>query len=151
MSTNPFLPEGRSDLPAQRFVLAALSGNRVVVFEETEKTIDGVSFQANWDSPSLNQELRGNSLIQVSFKYSAEDPTNVVIYGSKDGGSTWPEQYIVPVLGTVVDQTFWGHAFFEQTTGSDLRFRVLFNTDVLVNVYSYSVRVVERGAMEFFS
>jgi hypothetical protein len=150
MSTNPFLPEGRNDLPAQRYVLAALALNQVVVFEETEKQIDSVSFDGRWDSPSLNQELRGNSLVQVSFKYSAEGVTNLTIFASSDGGATWPGQYSVSILGTVADQTSWGHAFFDSVTGPDLRFRVLLDTDVLVNVYSYSVRVIERGAVEFF-
>lgn len=152
MSTNPFLPEGQSDLPAQQFVIAAMAGNQVVIFEETQKLLDGISFVAVWESSSINREHVGNSLIQVSFKYSAENNTSVDVQGSSDGGATWVSADNAPIVITQTSgsKTAWAHAFFDEVTGLDLRFRIRFNTDVLVNIYSYTARVVDRGAMEFF-
>ncbi len=148
MSVNPYLPEGVQDLPAQRFILAALGLNQVVLFDESEKQGDGTSFTARWESQSLSRDMVGASLIQVAFRYTAEADTSLLVEATANGVS-WAMSYNVPIFATS-DEIRWGHAFFNSVTGVDLRFRFVFNTDVLVNIYSFIPRLVVRGAVEFF-
>lgn len=149
MPTLPYLPAGQSSLPAERYLLFADTSHRIHRIDESAVQKDGVSFTAYWESGALNGEEAGKifTLEQLYLFYTARSVTTLVVKGSGDGGETWSVSDTVSLLATTerVRTAVAGLG----VTGDDLRFRLEFTTDVLVNVFGYRPVLVDRGDLVF--
>ena len=144
----PFLPPGQAALPAERFILFADPSNDVQRIDESEVQQDGVSFTSEWQSGTLNRIDEGKvfELALLDLFYSA-NATTISVAGSGDGGETFGPNQVVTLLTTPdqIDVVRVGIGI----TGKDLRFRILFDTDILVNVFGFRPHLVERGDLIF--
>lgn len=145
MSPVPYLPAGVSELPAERFLLFADTAHLVQRIDEANKQKNLTSFTGFWESPTLNQVEDGfeYTLSELMLFYGAEANTTLTIRASGDGGDTWAEVQVVNLLATV-DEIKRVMAGFN-VTGFDVRFRIEFDTDVLVNVYGYRPTLIKRS------
>lgn len=145
----PFLPSGVSELPARRFVLFADSDNRVQKQDESEKLADGAPFSPVWVSPSLN---RGEpsflwTIMELQLIYTAEDDTSITVEASGNGGDTWVNFREVDLFGGTSEVRSVNVRL--NATGDDVRVRVTFNTDNLVNLLGYRPRLIQRGDVRY--
>lgn len=149
-SVLPYLPAGSSLGPAERFIIFADSFDRWTLFiDESSKTLeDGSSFIAFWESGTLNQgdprSATTHTLKLFGVRYAAEVATSLTIKASGDGGQTWSETKVLEVEQTVGSQTKRAYVPFN-TAGQDLRIRIEFDTDVLVNVSKLFWKVEDGG------
>jgi hypothetical protein len=144
----PFLPPGQTSLPAERFVLFADPSNDVQRIDEASVQKDGGSFTSEWQSGTLNRVEEGKifELALLDLFYSAF-ATTISVAGSGDGGETFgPNQTVNLILTPDKIETV---RVGIGVTGTDLRFRILFNTDILVNIYGFRPHLVERGDLIF--
>jgi hypothetical protein len=144
----PFLPPGQTSLPAERFILFADPSNDVQRIDEASVQKDGGSFTSEWQSGTLNRVEEGKTfeLALLDIFYSAF-ATTISVAGSGDGGETWgPDQVATLVLTPDKIETV---RVGLGVTGTDLRFRILFDTDILVNIYGFRPHLVERGDLIF--
>lgn len=139
----PYFPETSGDLPATRFLLFADDANLVRVLDESEVQKNSISFTAQWTSPSLNRRdpSREYTLRRVIFFYDAQSVTTITVRASGDGGATWNESKTVNLAAGDSQRVAVGF----NTSGSDLRFQVQFDQDVVANIYGYRYRAVERS------
>ena len=144
----PFLPPGQASLPAERFVLFADPSNDVQRIDEASVTKDGSSFTSEWQSGTLNRLDEGKTfeLSLLDLFYSAF-ATTISVAESGDGGETFGPNQTVNLLLTPdkIETVRVGLG----VTGSDVRFRILFDTDILVNIYGFRPHLVERGDLIF--
>lgn len=140
----PYLPDA-GEIPARRFVLMADSENRVMKFDESVQQAAGEDFDAVWESPSLN---RGDpsylwTLTGVDLLYAAEEDTTVQVEASPDGGETYLNLREVELSGGTAEE----HIQHVQlrVTGDDIRVRVTFNTNFVVNLLAYRPWLKRRG------
>lgn len=144
----PFLPPGQDSLPAERFILFADPSNNVQRIDESELQQAGTSFTAEWQSGTLNRIEEGKvfelSLLELYYSASA---TTISVAASGDGGETFSPDKVVTLLTTPnqVARVVIGLG----VTGFDLRFRILLDTDVLVNIYGFRPHLIDRGDLAF--
>jgi len=144
----PFLPPGQAALPAERFVLFADPTNDVQRIDEASVQQDGVSFVSEWQSGTLNRIDEGKTfeLALLDLFYSAF-ATTISVAASGDGGETFgPDQVVNLILTPEKIETV---RVGLGVTGTDLRFRILFDTDILANIYGFRPHLVERGDLIF--
>jgi hypothetical protein len=146
--TLPFLPPGQASLPAERFVLFADPTNEVQRIDEAEVQKDGASFTSEWQSGTLNRIDEGKTfeLALLDLFYSAF-ATTISVAASGDGGQTFGPNQVVNLVLTPdkIETVRVGLG----VTGTDLRFRILFDTDVLANIYGFRPHLIERGDLIF--
>jgi hypothetical protein len=144
----PFLPPGQTTLPAERFILFADPSNDVQRIDEASVLKDGGSFSAEWQSGTLNRIDEGKvfELALLDLFYSAF-ATTISVAASGDGGETFGPDQVVTLALTPdkIDTVRVGLG----VTGTDLRFRILFDTDILVNIYGFRPHLIERGDLIF--
>lgn len=145
----PYLPPGQASLPAERFILFADTSNDVQRIDESLVQKDGVNFTSEWQSPSLNQIEEGKlftlSLLEIYYSSLA---TTISVSASGDGGDNFntPKVVTLPLVGAdEVSVVTVG----PDVTGFDLRFKIEFDTNVLVNIYGYRPYLVDRGDLKF--
>jgi hypothetical protein len=105
-----------------------------------------VSSGAYWVSPTLNRTKRqcDYTLVEVLFRYKADDTTIIKVYGSGNGGQTWKDAIMTftPLFGA--DQSIrWIRTHFN-VTGSDVRFKVEFSGAIPVHLFEWQAQLVER-------
>ena len=144
----PYLPPGQASLPAERFILFADTANVVQRIDEADVQKDGGDFTASWQSPTLNSLKEGHvfELTLLELWYSAS-ATTISVSASGDGGETFSTPQVVSLI-TTPDQIIRAVAGFE-VTGLDLRFKIDFDTNILVNIYGYRPHLIDRGDLEF--
>ncbi len=144
----PFLPPGQASLPAERFVLFADLANDVQRIDEASVTKDGASFTSEWQSGTLNRLDEGKTfeLSLLDLFYSAF-ATTISVAASGDGGQTFGPDQVVNLLLTP-DEIATVRVGLG-VTGNDVRFRILFDTDILVNIYGFRPHLIERGDLIF--
>ncbi len=144
----PFLPPGQAALPAQRFVLFADPSNDVQRIDESLVQQDGASFTSEWQSGTLNRIDEGKTfeLALLDLFYSAF-ATTISVAGSGDGGQTFGPNQVVN-LALTPDEIATVRVGLG-VTGTDLRFRILFDTDVLANIFGFRPHLIERGDLIF--
>lgn len=144
----PFLPPGQASLPAERFVLFANPSNDVQRIDEAAVQQDGSSFTSEWQSGTLNRLDEGKifELALLDLFYSAF-ATTISVAATGDGGETFGPDQTVQLLLTPdkVDTVRVGLG----VTGTDLRFRIRFDTDILANIYGFRPHLIERGDLIF--
>jgi len=137
----PYVPS-EHEVPIDRAVLVCL-GNTVKQIKESEIDSD-ISF---WESASLNREGFGNeyTLRSVMVFYSSEGDTSLTVQASGDGGVTWEESATLSIesTGKEIRRTAVGM----NVSGGDLRIRIFFPSDYIVNVYKIRLGVVRRSTM----
>jgi hypothetical protein len=150
MSTLPYLPGSQAELPAERILVFAGGDNGVRAFDESLKTVDGISFEGRWMSHSLNIEdpFHRYTLNQLSFVYSAEDDSSFQVRFSIDGGRNWIFEVQYQVVQTGPNETAWSNGF-PHITGNDLRFEIIFDKDELINIFGFRPTLVKRGSVEY--
>lgn len=138
----PYFPGGVDELPQSRVVLFADETNTVRALDESLLT----SLIGEWMSPSLNREdiTRIYTLRRLMLLYEAQASTTLLIRASGNGGETFlpADERTVAILQTAERHRRLMVSF--NTSGFDLRFRLDFNTGVLVNVLGY-VAYVQLG------
>lgn len=146
MSVLPFQP---SDQIGDHLVFATTDHQVMTIDESVVTTPDG-TFIADWISQSLNREDAAHeyTIRLLKLWYTAQDDTTISVSVSGDGGETWNETRVVEILATTGSRTRAVNIPFG-TTGFDLRFRIRFDTDVLVNVWKYRPRLIKRGPVEY--
>ncbi len=145
----PFLPPGQSDLPAERFILFVDVANVVQRIDESQVQKDGVSFTSEWQSPTLNRIDEGKKFTLTMLElFYASLATTISVSASGDGGTTFttPEVITLPLTGA---EEISSVVSTPEVTGKDIRFKLEFDTDVLVNIYGYRPHLVDRGDLEF--
>lgn len=149
MAGLPYLPPGQSDLPAERFILFADTGNIVLRIDEAAVQKNLVSFTGEWQSPTLNQIKEGfvYSLAALELYYAATS-TTLSISGSGNGGETWSTPQVISVL-TTTQRIERLRVDFDDVFGFDVRFRLQLDTDVLINIFGYRPHLVDRGDLIF--
>lgn len=144
----PFLPPGQASLPAERFILFVDPTNEVQRIDEAAVQQDGVSFTSEWQSGTLNRVDEGKTfeLALLDLFYSAF-ATTISVAASGDGGETFGPDQIVNLRLTPdkIETVRIGLG----VTGTDLRFRILFDTDVLANIFGFRPHLIERGDLIF--
>lgn len=150
MSTLPYLPGGQTELPAERHIVFAGDGNIIQKFDESEKRADGATFSASWQSADLNrsQPKTALTLNQVMISYSAERNTNIILEASVDGGINWNVSRSVSLVGTL-DNQIRDTIVDLFVTGFDIRIRIRFELDELVNIFALHPVLVRRGPAQF--
>lgn len=145
MSPLPYLPEGKSELPASRFVVFADSAHSVVRIDESSKTLSGISFTGSWETGSLNGDGMFEKTIRLlTIVYSSPVDTTMTIRVSGDGGVTWPEVRVAQLLATGSDGIKRTRVAFN-TSGYDVRIRLELDTDEVVNLFELHPDLVVRG------
>jgi len=144
----PFLPPGQASLPAERFILFADPSNDVQRIVEAAVQKDGSSFTSEWQSGTLNRIDEGKTfeLSLLDLFYSAF-ATTISVAASGDGGQTFGPNQTVNLLLTPDEIASVRVGL--GVTGTDLRFRILFDTDVLVNIYGFRPHLIDRGDLIF--
>lgn len=109
--------------------------------------VDSIASEAKWQSPQLNRGDRQAeySLTRVLLRYECAADTHLTLWGTGDGGETWPDPFKVTVdltqtVGRVrrAIQTMY-------TTGTDVRFCINFPDDALVLIRGWSAEIMKRG------
>ena len=144
----PYLPPGQTSLPAERFILFADLSNDVQRIDEADVLQDGASFTAEWQSGTLNRVQEGTifELALLDLFYSSFG-TTINVAASGDGGQTFSPNQLVNLVLTPdkIETVRVGLG----VTGTDLRFRILMDTDVLANIYGFRPHLIERGDLIF--
>lgn len=133
--TRPYIVRGRD--------LIYASTNNIV------RQIDDMSIaqDACYSSPCLNRQVGEYeySLTRVVLRYEAAASTSLRIWGTPDGGRTWPDSFktTVPLIHTFgrlhrAIQTMY-------VTGTDVRFCVRFPDDTLVWIRKWAAEIMQRG------
>lgn len=147
MSTLPYLPAGQDSLPASRFVIFADSTNQVHRFDESAKYANGTPFESFWESNTLNKQEIGRlyKFLALRLHYSAEDDVNISIESSADGGDTWLSEMveIKVTTGTRLKTV----NIYPMIVGEDLRFRINFDPEIIVNFVGFSVKINREGSI----
>lgn len=142
----PYLPGGVDELPESRVILFADQNNEVRAIDESLVTRAGESFVGKHQSPSLNREdlSRIYTLRRLMLFYEAQADTTLLIRASGNGGEVYdPADDQRVNLVETAERHRRVLALFN-VSGFDLRFRLDFDTDVLVNVLGY-VAYVQPG------
>lgn len=112
--------------------------------------VSSVAQDACWSSPSLTGRLNlsrqhEHSLTRVILRYESAADSEISLWGTGDGGVTWPDAFkttveITRTLGRIKRgiQTMY-------VTGTDLRFCIRLPTDSLVRVRGWSAEIIQRG------
>lgn len=142
----PWLPAGASELPAERHIILADTGNLVQLLNESAKTLNGTSFSGVWLSQTLNRKdpSRLYTLQLVILYYAAQTSHDIVVKASGDGGKTFstPKQVTLDAtLGGQISQV----AVDIRVSGADLRMQVEFSSDETPNWFGFQPVLVERG------
>ncbi len=152
MPTIPYLPPGQSELPAERFLVFATTGNAVVRIDETATAKIAAAYTAEWQSPTLNvvEEGKEMTLASLDLYYAAGAATSVDISASSDGGETFSTPQTIALLA-VIDQIRRVRVDFNDpsVTGFDLRFRIQMILTDIVNIYGYRPHLIDRGDLIF--
>jgi hypothetical protein len=138
---SPFVP---IVVPAERYVVFSNDTGETFAIDETVLTEDGATFTGEWWSPTLNRAdlHRIATLHYVVFYYLFDGSvqTSFSVSGSGNGGVTWNpnKTAIVTPSDSIVSVGL-------DVTGSDVRFRILFDQDPIVTVVGYRPVVKPAG------
>lgn len=144
----PYLPPGQSSLPAERFILFADTANLIQRIDETAVQKNGANFTSTWESGTLNRLDEGHTFeLTVLELWYAATATTISVSASGDGGETYSTPEIVTLI-TTPNQIARVLAGLD-VTGLDLRFKIEFDTNILVNIYGYRPHLIDRGDLDF--
>lgn len=133
--TRPYIILGRD-------LIYADSDNQVFQVDD-----ESIAEDACWSSPMLNRGLRQAeySLTRVILRYETTTPTTVQLWGTPDGGNTWPDSFktsinLIQTRGRIhrAIQTMY-------VTGTDLRFCIWFPNDAMILFRGWSAEIMQRG------
>ena len=127
------------------------SNNKIRIIDEGEALRqEQFSFTGKWETPTLNRTdpTKEYTLRKFLIFYEAVEDTTMTLYATGDGGATYSDGVEVTTLATADTEVKRAVGGFN-TTGFDLRVRLDFDTDVVVNVYAYKATIVERSDILF--
>ena len=140
----PYYPDVNQVL-SDRTLLFSNPLNEVQAITEEILTFNGASVEAHWESPTLSRGPMGEeaTLRTVGFQYACEIDTSFFVDVSGDGGQSYTETLEILTVNTNQQVRRVRQAF--NTSGYDLRFRVRFNADTVLKLFSYYPSLVTRG------
>lgn len=146
MSTLPFNPDNAL---TGRYILFADLTHDIQVLDESVLTQEGDTVEARWKSQALNRQDPDYlvTLNMIVLKYSAKEATSIVINSFGDG-VTIAETKVV-ALGATTEGRLGTISIAFRTTGNDIRFEIIFPSDVPVAVAHFRPILSRRGTSRY--
>lgn len=133
---------------------AFVQGRDVVYVGASKETYkinkDGIVSGGYWISPTLNREdpKAEYTLKKVNLKYKSAGATTITIEGSGDGGVTWVNGNHTTVALASSSIYLRRAVQHLNVTGPDVRFRLTFPSNYLVEIFHWDVEMLQRGNLK---
>lgn len=143
--TDPIFLPTRAGVPAQNRIVFADNNNFIQLIDPSVRTDILDSFRGTWESPTLNREGQGFNwtLREITLWYHAEADSVLIVEASGDGGDTWRESLNLNVIRSIQEVRQINAVF--NTTGDDLRYRLIMAQDEIIKVIGYEYAIQKRN------